>query len=125
MTTVLALAPMLACCGFCHAKCPPNDEPPHNPHLPLTPPSPPQGKPAPDVYYEALRRAGCTDPRRAVVIEDTVNGLMSARAAGAFAVGVTNSLPSDVLAPHAHMVVSHLSELDLATLVPDRLCCPE
>jgi beta-phosphoglucomutase-like phosphatase (HAD superfamily) len=84
-----------------------------------------QGKPAPDVYVEALRRTGCTNPARSVVIEDTVNGLMAAKAAGAFAVGVTNSLPREVLHPHADLVVSHLSELDLATLVPDQICCPK
>uniref|UniRef100_A0A7S0S042 Riboflavin kinase n=1 Tax=Chlamydomonas leiostraca TaxID=1034604 RepID=A0A7S0S042_9CHLO len=84
-----------------------------------------KGKPAPDVYLEALRRTGCANPARALVIEDTVNGLMAAKAAGVFAVGVTNSLPREVLRPHADRVVSHLLELDLATLVPDHICCPK
>jgi hypothetical protein len=34
-----------------------------------------QGKPAPDVYVEALRRVGCQAPSRALVVEDAVNGL--------------------------------------------------
>lgn len=69
------------------------------------------------------KRQGATDPQTApidllshVQIEDTVNGLKAARGAGCFAVGVTNSLPAHVLAPHADVIVDHLSELNLATL---------
>jgi hypothetical protein len=39
-----------------------------------------------------------------------------AAAAGAYAVGVTNSLPAALLSQHADMVVTNLAELDLATL---------
>lgn len=77
-----------------------------------------QGKPAPDVYIEAIRRLGCTDPQRCIIIEDAVNGLKAARGAGAFTVGVTTSLPADRLAPWADLVVDRLEELDLAGVVP-------
>jgi phosphoglycolate phosphatase-like HAD superfamily hydrolase len=40
----------------------------------------------------------------------------AAVAAGAYAVGVTNSLPAEVLSQHADMVVNSLAELDLATI---------
>lgn len=40
------------------------------------------GKPAPDVYLEAMRRSCCMEACRAVVVEDAVNGLKAARAAG-------------------------------------------
>lgn len=40
------------------------------------------GKPAPDVYLEVLRRLGCEDASRAVVVEDAVHGLVAAKAAG-------------------------------------------
>ena len=80
----------------------------------------PHGKPAPDVYLEALRRAGCDDPKRAIIIEDAVNGLKAARASGAYVVAVTNTLPARVLAPHADRVVAHVTELDLpAMTAPD------
>lgn len=69
------------------------------------------GKPAPDVYLEALRRLGCVDPGRVLVVEDAVNGLKAARAAGCFCAGVTNSLPAPALAPHADLVVGRLTEL--------------
>eukprot|EP00882_Tetradesmus_deserticola_P032665 GHRQ01037191.1.p1 GENE.GHRQ01037191.1~~GHRQ01037191.1.p1 ORF type:complete len:143 (-),score=26.54 GHRQ01037191.1:419-847(-) len=41
------------------------------------------GKPAPDVYLEVLRRMGCEDASRALVVEDAVHGLVAAKAAGA------------------------------------------
>ena len=47
-------------------------------------------------------------PRRAMVIEDAVHGLRAAKAAGAFAVGVTNSLPTDMLSPEADLVIDSL-----------------
>jgi HAD superfamily hydrolase (TIGR01509 family) len=48
-----------------------------------------RGKPAPDVYLEAARRAGAR-PERCVAIEDSSNGLRSAAAAGMVAVAVPN-----------------------------------
>ncbi|MFZ4825833.1 MAG: HAD family hydrolase [Phototrophicaceae bacterium] len=41
----------------------------------------PNGKPAPDIYQEALRRLN-TDPAQAVGIEDSANGIRSLHAAG-------------------------------------------
>ena len=41
----------------------------------------PRGKPAPDVFLETLRRAGCP-PAEALVIEDSLAGVRAARAAG-------------------------------------------
>jgi hypothetical protein len=41
----------------------------------------------------------------------------AAAAAGAFAVGVTNSLPAEVLSQHADMVVDSLTQLDLERMM--------
>ena len=41
----------------------------------------PRGKPAPDVYFEALRRLG-VPAERATAVEDSANGIRSAHAAG-------------------------------------------
>ena len=41
----------------------------------------PRGKPAPDVYLEAARRLR-VEPERCVAIEDSENGILSAKAAG-------------------------------------------
>jgi HAD superfamily hydrolase (TIGR01509 family) len=49
----------------------------------------PRGKPAPDVYLEAARRLGVS-PARCVAIEDSENGIRSAKAAGMWVLGIPN-----------------------------------
>ena len=51
---------------------------------------------------------------RVLVLEDAVHGLVAAKAAGTFAVGITNTLPADHLEPHADRVIQSLAELDLS-----------
>jgi HAD superfamily hydrolase (TIGR01509 family) len=46
-----------------------------------------QGKPAPDTYLEALRRAGGI-PDRTLVVEDSLSGLEAATAAGTWTAAV-------------------------------------
>jgi beta-phosphoglucomutase-like phosphatase (HAD superfamily) len=46
-----------------------------------------RGKPAPDVYFEALRRLGVTS---ATAIEDSENGIRSAHAAGLRVIAIPN-----------------------------------
>lgn len=92
-----------------------------------------KGKPFPDVFVECMRRLGCGEPARCMVIEDSVHGLRAARTAGkpaasflppspcpyrcsyfragCYAVGVTTSLPRSFLEPEADLVVDSLSEL--------------
>jgi len=70
-----------------------------------------RGKPAPDVYLEVMRRLGCDNPKQALIIEDAVNGLLAAKAAGAYAVGVTTSLPKGRLVTVADAVVDNLAEM--------------
>ena len=54
-----------------------------------------RGKPAPDVYLEAARRLG-VDPREAVAIEDSANGIRAAHAAGMRVIAVpTPHFPPD------------------------------
>ena len=47
------------------------------------------GKPAPDVYFEAAKQLG-VEPLNCFVIEDSVNGVESGKAAGMKAYGVNN-----------------------------------
>jgi HAD superfamily hydrolase (TIGR01509 family) len=49
----------------------------------------PRGKPSPDVYLEAARRLG-VDPARCAAIEDSHNGVLSAKAAGLRVIAIPN-----------------------------------
>jgi HAD superfamily hydrolase (TIGR01509 family) len=49
----------------------------------------PRGKPAPDVYLEAARRLEVS-PARCVAIEDSENGIRSAKAAGMWVLAIPN-----------------------------------
>jgi HAD superfamily hydrolase (TIGR01509 family) len=76
----------------------------------------PRGKPAPDVYLEAARRLGVAAERCAAV-EDSHNGIRSAKAAGMRCVAVPNAHfpPGDALA-EADAVVASIADLT-ATIV--------
>jgi HAD superfamily hydrolase (TIGR01509 family) len=50
-----------------------------------------RGKPAPDVYLEAARRLGVS-PERCAAIEDSENGILSAKAAGMRVLAIPNPL---------------------------------
>ena len=73
----------------------------------------PRGKPAPDVYLEAARRLG-VPPERCAAIEDSHNGIRSAKAAGMRCIAIPNPHfpPGDAL-DEADVVVP-----DLASLTP-------
>jgi len=74
----------------------------------------PRGKPSPDVYLEAARRLGA-DPVRCGAVEDSHNGIRSAKAAGMRVVAVPNPHypPDDEALALADVVVSSIGELQL------------
>ena len=51
----------------------------------------PRGKPAPDVYLEAARRLG-VQPDRGAAVEDSENGIRSAKAAGMRVLAIQNAI---------------------------------
>ena len=68
----------------------------------------PRGKPAPDVYLEAARRLDAA-PTACAAIEDSANGIRSARAAGMRVVAIPNAAfppPDDVLSQAATVLPS-------------------
>jgi len=75
------------------------------------------GKPAPDVYVEVARRLG-VDPRECAAIEDSHNGIRSAKAAGMRCIAIPNAHypPGDAVA-EADAVVGSLSEVTPEVLV--------
>jgi HAD superfamily hydrolase (TIGR01509 family) len=72
----------------------------------------PRGKPAPDVYLEAARRLGIAAERCAAV-EDSHNGIRSAKAAGMRVVAVPNPHfpPGDEVLAEADAVVPSIATL--------------
>ena len=76
-----------------------------------------RGKPAPDVYLEAVRRMGVA-PALAAAVEDSSNGLRSARAAGLRVVAVPHPrFPPDPDAlAIADVVLDGIERLDVSTI---------
>jgi HAD superfamily hydrolase (TIGR01509 family) len=74
-----------------------------------------RGKPAPDVYLEAVRRLE-VDPARAAAIEDSRNGIRSAHAAGLRVVAIPNAhFPPDA----DSLALADLMLDSLADLTPE------
>ncbi len=82
-----------------------------------------RSKPDPETYRAALYRlqeqlgSNHADPTRCIAIEDTPTGIQSAKAAGLFVIGVTNSFPAEELRELADLVVQSLAEITLETMV--------
>ena len=78
-----------------------------------------RGKPAPDVYVEAARRLG-VDPARCAAVEDSHNGILSAKDAGMRVVAIPNpSYPPDEEAlAAADVALSSIDELTPAVVAP-------
>ncbi len=69
-----------------------------------------RGKPAPDVYREAIARIGA-EPAHCIALEDSEIGLRAAHAAGATCIVVPDLLPpSPKFEPLAHAIVPSLRE---------------
>lgn len=71
-------------------------------------------KPAPDCYILGAEVLG-VQPRECVIFEDSINGLRSAHAAGGYVVGLTTTLPSDVVAPLSDITITDFSDPKLST----------
>jgi HAD superfamily hydrolase (TIGR01509 family) len=78
----------------------------------------PRGKPSPDVYLEVTHRMN-VKPSNAVAVEDSENGIRSAKAAGLFVAALPNPQfppPADVL-DTAGLVLRDLDELTVEVLL--------
>ena len=71
-----------------------------------------RGKPSPDVYLEAARRLG-SEPKETAAIEDSRNGILSARAAGMRVIAIPNRRfpPGEEALAEADVVLRSISEL--------------
>jgi HAD superfamily hydrolase (TIGR01509 family) len=76
----------------------------------------PRSKPHPDPYISLLECLGVA-AAEAIALEDSPNGITSARAAGIFCVAVPNSLTRQLDLSHADLTIESLQDLPLADLV--------
>jgi HAD superfamily hydrolase (TIGR01509 family) len=78
-----------------------------------------RGKPAPDVYLEAVRRLG-VEPARAAAVEDSRNGLRSAHAAGLRVVAIPNAHfpPDEDSLSLADVLLDSLADLTPESVAP-------
>lgn len=67
-------------------------------------------KPAPDCYLRAAELFG-VEPTECVVFEDSINGLKSGRASGAFVVGLTTTNPREKVEPLSDLTVADFTEI--------------
>ena len=79
----------------------------------------PRGKPAPDVYLEAARRLN-VPPERCAAVEDSENGIRSAKAAGMRVVAIPNPQypPADDALAAADVVLPAVAALTPAAVEP-------
>lgn len=70
-----------------------------------------EGKPHPEPYLTGARLLG-VPPGRCAVVEDAVNGLKSGLAAGAYVIGMTDTLGLAAVEPHAMETHDSLEEID-------------
>ena len=71
------------------------------------------GKPHPEPYSLALEKLGVSGSR-AVVIEDSTNGIQSAKAAGCTVIGITTSFPAKTLeSAGADYIIDEFDQLTL------------
>ena len=80
----------------------------------------PRGKPAPDVYLEAARRLD-VDPMRCAAVEDSENGIRSAKAAGMRVIAIPNPHypPADEALADADVVLPSTADLTPEVVEPD------
>lgn len=77
----------------------------------------PRKKPFPDLFLEAARRIG-TDPGDCLVVEDAVNGVKAALAAGCACLTLLTTFPEDQLrSAGAYLLVADLAHADLDVLM--------
>ncbi|HEX6480601.1 MAG TPA: HAD family hydrolase [Ktedonobacteraceae bacterium] len=73
------------------------------------------GKPSPAIYLLTAKRLG-VNPERCIAIEDSKNGVLSAKNAGMFCIGLRNGFNDEQNLSRADMVIHHFGELNWSML---------
>lgn len=75
----------------------------------------PEGKPHPAIFLRAAQLLGI-EPIHCLVLEDTVYGVVAAKAAGMFCIAIPNRFTSNQDLSQADLVLESLAQLDLNAL---------
>jgi HAD superfamily hydrolase (TIGR01509 family) len=75
-----------------------------------------RAKPQPDLYVEALDVLGL-QPSEAIALEDSLNGIRAAKAAGIFVVAVPNSITETFALDEADLLTASLEQLPFEELL--------
>lgn len=73
-------------------------------------------KPSPEGYLLGAAKIN-KDPRKCVVFEDSLQGVMAGRKAGAFVVGVCGTLSSKKIEPYSDLLINNFNEINLDDLI--------
>jgi beta-phosphoglucomutase len=73
-------------------------------------------KPAPDIFLSAAKKLN-TQPEECVVVEDAINGIQAAKAAGMRCIAVAQTFPAERL-KEADIVRDKISQVQLSDLAP-------
>lgn len=73
-------------------------------------------KPSPEGYLLGAAKIN-KDPRKCVVFEDSLQGVMAGRKAGAFVVGVCGTLSSEKIEPYSDLLINNFNEINLDDLI--------
>ena len=75
-----------------------------------------KAKPDPDCFLLGAKQLGI-DIKDCIVVEDSRNGLIAARASGARVIGIATTLSADIVAPLSDLTVNGVDELDVEQLI--------
>ena len=73
-------------------------------------------KPSPEGYLIAASKLHI-DPKKCVVFEDSLQGVMAGQNAGAYVVGIAGTLPAEKIEPYSDIVINNFKELQLENLI--------
>ena len=75
-----------------------------------------EGKPSPAIYLHTAKRLGIR-PDRCIAIEDSKNGVLSAKKAEMFCIGFRNGFNDEQDLSNADMIIRHFTEFDWSILL--------
>lgn len=74
-----------------------------------------RSKPDPEGYLLGASLLG-VEPKRCVVFEDSKQGVKAGRSSGAYTVGLTTTLPKEIIEEYCDMTIRDLAEIDIEKL---------